>query len=204
MEKQEQLELVKRMYSDIPTAIIAKRIGLSISATYRMAHANGLKKSNKYRSDSSKKNVSSKFIEAQFQKGSIPSNKGKKQTEYMSQEAISRTLGTRFQRGDEPSNHKAVGTERVTKDGYLEVKTEEGINKWKLKHRIVWIEYNGEIPQGFNVQFKDKDRQNCNIDNLYIISRNRQMAQNTIIRYPREIRRIIKLTSKLNKKIKEI
>lgn len=72
-------------------------------------------------------------------------NKGRKQTEYMSEEQLAKTKATRFKKGHVPKNHKPVGYERITRDGYIEVKTAEP-NVFELKHRLVWIEHNGEIP----------------------------------------------------------
>lgn len=36
-------------------------------------------------------------------------------------------------------------------------------------HRYTWIKYNGEIPDGFDVHHKDKNKQNCDISNLTIM-----------------------------------
>jgi hypothetical protein len=48
--------------------------------------------------------------DARFKKGTSPPNKGRKQEDWMSPEAIERTKGTRFQKGQMPSNHHEVGT----------------------------------------------------------------------------------------------
>ena len=101
-------------------------------------------------------------------------NKGRKQTEYMSDAQIEKTKATRFRKGHIPKNHKPVGHERITRDGYIEVKTAEP-NVFEPKHRLVWVEYNGEIPSGYNIQFKDGNRQNASIENLYMISRSEQL-----------------------------
>ena len=63
-------------------------------------------------------------------------NKGRKQTEYMSEEQLAKTKATRFKKGHVPKNHKPVGYERITRDGYIEVKTAEP-NVFELKHRLV-------------------------------------------------------------------
>ena len=41
----------------------------------------------------------------------------------MTPEAIERTKATRFKKGDKPGNHRKVGSERITVDGYIEIKT---------------------------------------------------------------------------------
>lgn len=137
-----------------------------------------------------------------FPKGHQPMNKGRKQTEYMSDAQIEKTKATRFKKGCIPKNHKEVGYERITRDGYIEVKTAEP-NVFELKHRLVWIEHNGEIPPGYNIQFKDGNKQNICIDNLYMISRSEQMkTQNSMYaRYPEDVQYLIKLKGALSRQI---
>ncbi len=53
-----------------------------------------------------------------------------------------------------------------------------------------------------NVQFVDGDRRNCNIDNLYLISRSDQVTMNKT-HCPRELIKSIKYISKLNKILKD-
>lgn len=77
---------------------------------------------------------------------------------------------TWFKKGDIPSNHKPVGSERITKDGYIMVKVAEP-NKYRLKHRVVYEEAYGEIPDDLKVTFIDGDKHNCDISNLMPISK---------------------------------
>lgn len=136
-----------------------------------------------------------------FTLGNIPHNKGKKQSEYMSSEAIQKTKATRFKKGSIPYNTKPLGYERITVDGYIEVKTAEP-NVFRLKHRVVFEKHYGKIPPGHNVQFKDGNRQNLNPDNLYSISRKDQLKyQNSIHNYPEEIRKAILQVGALNRQI---
>lgn len=139
----------------------------------------------------------------QFKKGDISYNKGKKWDEFMSKEGQSKSKKTTFKKGNIPPNNKEVGYERMTKDGYIEVKVSEP-NVFKLKHRLNWEERNGPIPKGCNIQFKDRNRLNCEIENLYMISRKEQISQNTIMRYSNELRTAIKRVSKIRKLIKQL
>lgn len=121
--------------------------------------------------------IKQKFIkDSQIKKGSVPPNKGKK----MSAELYEKCSATFFKKGNVPVNIVPVGTERITDDGYIEIKVKDGSlqKNWRLKHRIVWEQHNGPIPKGYNVQFKDGNRQNVAIDNLYIISRSDQLKKN--------------------------
>ncbi|MCH5315747.1 MAG: HNH endonuclease [Eubacterium sp.] len=105
-----------------------------------------------------------------YEKGHEPMNKGRRQTEYMTAEAIERTKATRFCAGHIPQNHREVGSERVDVDGYVYVKVEDP-NKWKLKHRLVWEQANGEIPEGMIVRFLDGNKLNCSLENLILITK---------------------------------
>ncbi len=107
-----------------------------------------------------------------------------------------------FKKGNRPHNTKDVGYERITKDGYVEVKV-AGPNVFELKHRWIWKQANGEIPKGYNIQFKDGNRQNCRIDNLYMISRSQQLSKENSMfaRYPKELQKLIKVKGALTRQI---
>src|SRR5699024_2065007 len=66
-----------------------------------------------------------------FKKGSIPWNKG---LSYMPN-----NKETRFQKGNIPHGHREVGSERIIRDGYIEIKVAEP-NVWDLKHRVIYRE----------------------------------------------------------------
>ncbi|MCM1179977.1 MAG: HNH endonuclease [Clostridium sp.] len=99
-----------------------------------------------------------------FQKGQSPPNKGKKGV------CAAGCEKTWFPKGHVPENHRSIGSERVNKDGYVEVKVAEP-NKWRLKHRIVWEKANGPVPKGYIIIFRDNDKTNIDIDNLLMIKR---------------------------------
>lgn len=203
----EEEKTLRELYPKMRTDKLAELLGCPKYTIYNKAFALGLKKTEEFlQSPESgrlvKGSTRSEGIRYQFKKGHIPANKGKKQSEYMSQEQIARTKATRFGKGHIPANHKPVGYERTTRDGYIEVKTAEP-NVFELKHRVVWKEHNGIIPSGFNIQFRDGDRQNCSIDNLYMISRSEQMkSENSYhARYPEEVKKLIQLKGALHRQI---
>lgn len=106
-----------------------------------------------------------------FEKGHDAWNKGKKG--WFSKG----TEKTWFTKGHTPFNHRPVGSERTTKDGYIEIKVEEP-NKWMLKHIFEWEKKNGPINTKKEcLIFLDGDRKNCKISNLMKITR----AENLII-----------------------
>lgn len=83
-----------------------------------------------------------------------------------------------FKKGQVPPNLMPVGSERVNVYGYVEIK----INvpnpyvpgqktRWKQKHHVVWESVNGPVPKNHLVTFLDGNKENCDIENLELISR---------------------------------
>ena len=116
-------------------------------------------------------------LTGQFKKGNVPHNKGKKQIEYMSQESIERTKKTRLKKGNKPKNYRPVGSERITKDGYIEVKVADP-NKWETKNKIIYKQYYGDIPEGHKIIYADGNKLNNDINNLILVSDNEELIMN--------------------------
>ena len=56
-----------------------------------------------------------------------------------------RSNRTSFKKGNRPKNYLPVGSESIDVDGYVKVKIQDP-SKWELKHRIIWSERFGEVP----------------------------------------------------------
>lgn len=83
-----------------------------------------------------------------------------------------------FQKGQITWNKKPVGYERIcSKDGYVLIKVAEP-NVFKLKHRVVWEQVNGAVPDGHIVAFKNMDRTDCRIENLMLMSKSEMVRFN--------------------------
>ena len=106
-----------------------------------------------------------------FKKGSIPWNKGKKGINYEGSKA------TQFKKGHIPFNKKPIGSERVDTEGYTLIKVAEP-DVYELKHRVIWEKHYGEIPKGSAVIFKDRNKQNLDIDNLILVDRKELLVLN--------------------------
>ena len=104
-----------------------------------------------------------------FKKGSTPWNKGLKG--YMGANKTS------FKKGTIPPNQVPIGTESITKGGYIKVKVGEP-NKWKLKQRYIYEQHYGEIPNNCNVIFADKNIRNFDINNLVLVSKAEMLILN--------------------------
>lgn len=204
----EILKELKELYPTTRAEDLAKKFNCGVSSIYYHARKLGVKKTDEFIAEASREAVKTNhnFNKHQFKKGQTPFNKGVPQREWMKPPSIEIGKATRFKKGHVPHNHKPIGHERITRDGYVEVKVRDnGYKKnFALKHRLVWEEHNGKIPEGHNVQFRDGNKQNCDINNLYLISRADQMQDNTAIRYPAELRMAMRLSNRLKRKINEI
>lgn len=108
-------------------------------------------------------------LTGRFKEGNIPFNKGTK--------GICKANSGSFKKGQKAYNHREVGSERINIYGYTEIKVAEP-NKWKLKHKFIWEKEYGEIPKGYVILFADRNKRNCNIENLILISNKQLLIMN--------------------------
>ena len=114
-------------------------------------------------------------LTGRFKKGNVPFNKGKKGV------CAKGCEKTWFAEGHLPHNTKPLGYERITRDGYIEVKVKmrpshpSCNDNFKAKHHIVWEEANGPIPKGYKLTFLDGNKQNCVLENLALITNAEQL-----------------------------
>lgn len=113
-----------------------------------------------------------------FERGNVPPNRGKAWADYMPEDAQERCRATQFRKGDLPHNTLPVGSERVTSDGYVEVKVamrpsgRTAHDNWVPKARLVWERENGcSVPEGSMVVFLDGDPTNLDPANLALETR---------------------------------
>ena len=111
-------------------------------------------------------------INGYFLKGQESHNKGKKLTP----EEYKRLSKTMFKKGNAPHNALPVGSE-IKRDGYWWVKTAEPAT-WEQKHRLLWQQVNGPIPEGMIIAFKDGDSENITIENLFMLTKSEHTAMN--------------------------
>lgn len=112
----------------------------------------------------------------QFVKGQRPWNNGVKG--YMGANKTS------FKKGNLPHNHRPLWSERICKDGYVEISIPErnphtGFEtRFKKKHVWVWEQENGKKPDGCAVIFKDGDNRNFELSNLELVTRAELLSLN--------------------------
>lgn len=184
----DEIDYLKNSYSDVPMQEMMKVLNRSASKISNKASSLGLKRSDAFlSSEHSGRIMKGEIIgkKTQFKKGLAAWNKGKKQVDYMAAEKIEITKSTRFKKGSIPHNIKPIGYERITRDGYIEVKvrdskTNSKNKNFELKHRLVWKEHYGEIPNGMNVEFiPGANKLNFTIRDLILRSRAENLIINT-------------------------
>ena len=135
-----------------------------------------------------------------FQKGNISFNTGTK--------GVMKKNKTSFQTGNRPHTWQPIGTERITKDGYLQRKvTDTGSSKddFVEVHRLIFEEVNGIIPAGHIVIFIDGDKTNITPENLELVSRSvhATRCKYNYYSYPLELRPQLEAMIELRKQIRK-
>lgn len=206
-------ELVNR-YPSEQTKVIADDLCRPIHTVYQKANSMGLKKDAAYLTSEASGRLNgrdTRGLSSRFQKGVVPYNKGLRRPGW----SPGRMAETQFKpgemRGAAQRNYVPIGTERVSKDGYLERKVTDDhpvpARRWVAVHRLVWEEANGPIPAGHAVVFRKGMRtalpNEITKERLELVTRAELMRRNTIHRYPAELKQTIRLVGKLRRVIEE-
>ena len=180
---------------------IAADLGMPLHKVYRKAARFGLKKTSEYLASPDAQrlrrgdNVGAAY---RYPKGHVPANKGVKGVCYEGCKV------TQFKPGQKPHTWTPIGTERLSKEGYLQRKmTDTGVTRrdYVAVHHLVWIEAGRDITQGFALSFKDGDKTNITLDNLELVSRADLMKRNSIHNLHEELKEVLKLKGALNRRI---
>ena len=146
-----------------------------------------------------------------FHAGQIPPNKGRKGWCPPGCEKSWFRAGNRTGR----ANHvyKPIGTERVSKDGYLQRKLNDDLpfnQRWRAVHLIEWEARHGPIPEGHALKCRDGDRQNTDPDNWDLIPRailprlaGAQKGRMNYDEAPPELRPALMATARLEHAVRE-
>ena len=133
-----------------------------------------------------------------FEKGRATWNKGTK--------GLTKANVTSFKKGQKPHNYKPLGSERITKDGYCEIKVSDTGRRWRPKHVLIYEKHHGKVPKGSAVIFLDGDKRNFDIDNLHLVTRNQlaMLNKNSLIQKDAELTKTAINVVDLMKKISAI
>lgn len=139
---------------------------------------------------------------SQFQKGETSWNKG------VSYQAGGRSAETRFKPGHRGGKavelYRPIGSERISRDGYLERKTNDGEllqRRWRAVHILEWEAINGPLPKGHALAFKDGNKSNITLDNLELITRAELMRRNSYHQYGAEVAKVVQLRGAITRQI---
>ena len=194
-------DIIRERFPNEKTQDLADELGLTYSQLANRAHSMGLKKSDKFKQSekSGRHNLIEGGKKTRFQPGHIPFNKGIKMPNYV----YDKVKHSMFKKGNRPQNWKPDGSivQRNDKSGrtYLYYKVKD--SQWILYHNKIWMDYHGKIPPKHIISFKDGNTLNCDINNLQLLSMSENAKRNSIHRFPEELKEVIKLKQKLNKKI---
>ena len=201
-----ELRTLKALYPDVQGKEIALILKRPLKQVYSKAAYLQLKKSEGFLKSmrSGRRNVLDFHAkEHQFPKGHVPYNKGKKWSEYLSEETKDKMRKTTFKKGNVPANTKSDGEITLRNDGsglsYKHIRIKSG--KWVMLHIYNWQKKYGNVPEGYIIVFKTPDRSNCEVSNLELITREENMARNSIQRFPEDLIKTIKTLSRLKKEI---
>lgn len=191
---------LRDLYPNHSTAKIALLLGLREAQVYNRAHALGLKKSATYLASPEAGRLTATDTrggQTRFQKGQPAWNKGTKGIVGVQEACRATQFKPGIRQGVAVKLYQPIGTERISKDGYLERKTNDDMplqKRWRAVHLLVWEAANGPLPEGHAVAFKDGD-------NLELLSRADLMHRNTRHNLPPEINEVIHLRAVLTRQI---
>lgn len=183
----EQIKFMKANYAKLGRQGLTDALNEKFNTQFKKSQLVGYLKANKIKSGRT----------GYFKKG-VPSwSKGTK--------GVLKANSASFKKGLVPHNVKPVGSERVSVDGYVEIKV-KGSKAWKLKHRIVYEQHFGKLKPGDVIRFKDDNRLNMDPSNLIKVSRAEHHFLNKLgySKADIELKPTLELLAKLQAKTNEV
>lgn len=200
--------LLRKLYPHQSSAVIAKQLRRTLLSVYVRAQAFGLKKSAAYMASPAAcrlrrgDHVGARF---RFPKGHVPANKGLRRPGW----SPGRMRETQFKKGVRQGVavklYKPIGTERMSKDGYLERKVNDDLPlqaRWRAVHLVVWEAEHGRVPAGHAIVFRNSDKTDIRLDNLECLTRRALMLRNSVHNLPKPLAQTVQLLGALNRKIR--
>jgi hypothetical protein len=192
--------LLTQLYPDTPMPELINQFGRTDRQIYQKAAQLGLRRSEAYLASEHAcrlRRDDNPGVATRFKAGQLPWNKGMKGLQIGGGE-------TRFRKGNKPHTWVPIGTEQI-RDGYLwrKVTDHGGRFDWKQLHVMLWEQHRGPVPAGLILVFRDRNKQNIQLDNLELITRAENCRRNSIHRYPPEVKELIRLQKKLEREIRK-
>lgn len=198
----DQTLLLMQLYPDTPMPALIEVLQRTDTQIHSKASQLGLRRSPEYLASEHAcrlRKGDNVGAEHRFKPGHQSWNKGKQ-----GWKAGGRSAETRFKPGHRPHTWVPIGTEQI-RDGYLWRKVTDGHGRhdWRQVHVMLWEQHNGPVPKGLILVFRDRNKQNIQLDNLELITRAENCRRNSIHRYPPELKEVMRLQKKLERAIRE-
>lgn len=201
-----ELEILRTHYPHKRTEHLLPMLpGRTVKTIQQKAACSGWKKTREFIADMAREAMSNPDHPARrtrFVPGGTSWNAG------ISFTAGGRSPETRFKKGNRSGRanelHKPVGSERLSKDGYLERKINEDMpfqRRWRAVHLIEWEARHGPLPAGHALVFRDGDKTNRQPENLELVTRAELMRRNSVHNRGPEIARIHQLKGAITRQI---
>lgn len=209
----EDLARLKREYADAHTPELARSLGRPVFSVYNKAYSLDLKKSAAYlasplagRTDGKRGGVS------RFKSGHETWNKGVQGVTGHHPNTVRTQFKKGSMHGAAQHNYVPIGSERISKDGYLERKVNDDhptpARRWVGVHRLVWEAANGPIPRGHVVCFrpghKSAEAARITIDGLELVSRAELARRNHPVTRSPELAKLVQLKGAITRQINRI
>lgn len=202
-----ELKILRDLYPNTPSQIIADMLDRKLHNIYGAAKRYGLAKSKEYLDSPAAcrlRRGDKVGAGTRFKKGQVPSNKGVKMPGWRP----GRMAETQFRKGNTNHNVMPIGATRKI-EGYLYRKVSAVPHvaytvNWKPVHVMLWEEENGKVPSGHVLVFRDRNKDNITLENLELITRGDLAKRNSIHNLPPELRDTIMLKGALNRRIRRL
>lgn len=140
----------------------------------------------------------------QFKKGHESWNAG------LAGKGIMKANSGTFRLGQIPANVRPMYSERISKDGYVEIKVPVANphtgarTRFMLKHIWLWEQENGAVPAGHMLRFKDGDKMNCVPSNMHLMTRGMNATLNKLgySDAPEELKPTVHLICKIHEAVR--
>lgn len=200
-----EIEQLRSRYPHEQTQAIAESMGRPARSVYFKASKLGLRKSPAFLASGLSGRLDGiRGGATRFKKGHTPANKGLRRPGWSS----GRMAETQFRKGNlsgsGANRKKPIGTERVSRDGYLERKINDDLplqRRWRAVHLLNWEAANGPLPPGHAVTFIDGNKMNTELSNLRLLPRADLMRRNTVHNLPKPLAELVQLRGALVRKI---
>ncbi|WP_319583909.1 HNH endonuclease [uncultured Pseudodesulfovibrio sp.] len=191
---EEQAEFIRKGYKSMSLAELTEAFNERFKDTKDILQIRGFTRNHSIKSGRT----------GRFEKGQEVWNKGTK--------GVMKPNSGNFKKGSIPANTLPMYTERINRDGFVEIKVPIAnpytTAKTRFMHKQVWVweQANGPVPEGYVIRFLDGDKTNCSLDNLGLFSRAESLEMTRIgyTEAPEDVKPSVAALAKLSTKVRRV